>query len=62
MSNTFRPTYRELTSDETVAIDKIKNAASELEALIRLKTGREVSLAITKLEECVMWGVKAFTA
>ena len=63
MASRFRPVYRTLTSDEKALIDAIKSKAEELEDLIdRLKEGRYKSLALTSLEESVMWAVKEATA
>lgn len=59
----FRPTYRALTDEEKALHDRIKEKAVELEALIeQTKPGREKSLAMTKLEESVMWAIKGLTA
>lgn len=69
----FRPRYRTLTSDEVVLHDRIKDAAAELERLLgevnqtrqlgaRQHRPRELALAMTKLEESVMWGIKALTS
>ena len=58
----FRPTYRALTDDEKVLHDEIKTKAADLEALFaRVKGGRYNSLAITTLEQSVMWIVKELT-
>ena len=63
MSNTFRPVYRELTANEIVAIEDIKDAAAELETRIEIAipNGRHRALAMAKLEEAVMWAVKGAT-
>lgn len=59
----FRPRYRALTDDEKALHDAIKNKAAELEALFaKVKPGRYNSLAITSLEQSVMWVVKELTA
>lgn len=62
----FRPAYRELSLEEKGRADEIKSTATKLSLLIHdVKGGtpsREKSLAITKLEESVMWGIKALTA
>jgi hypothetical protein len=62
----FRPIYRQLSDDEKAKADFIKNIATTLSLALReIKDGatsREKSLAITKLEESVMWGIKALTA
>lgn len=62
----FRPAYRALTPDEKVLHDALKAKAAELEDLynrIRLtqNKGRYHALAMTSLEESVMWAVKELT-
>jgi hypothetical protein len=62
MSNRFRPQYRTLAASEAELIDMIKQKAVELEELIEMaKDGRYKSLAMTALEESVMWAVKEIT-
>lgn len=59
----FRPKYRALSDEEKALHDAIKNKAGELEALYsQVKSGRYNSLAITSLEESVMWVVKELTS
>lgn len=59
----FRPTYRALTDDEKALHDALKSKAVELEGLIEtIKAGRYRSLAITSLEEAIMWAVKELTS
>lgn len=59
----FRPRYRALTDDEKALHDEIKNKAAELEALFgKVKGGRYNALAITSLEQSVMWVVKELTS
>lgn len=59
----FRPAYRALTTDEKALHDELKAKAAELEALFeRVKPGRYWALAMTALEESVMWAVKELTA
>lgn len=59
----FRPRYRALTDDEKALHDAIKDKAAELEALFgKVKPGRYNSLAITSLEQSVMWVVKELTS
>ncbi len=59
----FRPQYRALSDEEKQLHDEIKNKAAELEALFaKVKQGRYNSLAITSLEQSVMWVVKELTA
>ena len=59
----FRPKYRALTDDEKALHDALKDKAGELEALFaQVKPGRYNSLAITSLEQAVMWIVKELTS
>lgn len=59
----FRPRYRALTVEEKDLHDLIKTKAVELERLFNdVKPGRYSSLAITSLEESIMWIVKELTA
>lgn len=59
----FRPRYRALTDDERDLHDRIKAAADEMEELYKeVKHGRYHALAITALEESVMWIVKELTS
>jgi hypothetical protein len=59
----FRPRYRALTDDEKALHDKIKAHADAMELLYaEVKPGRYHSLAITSLEQSVMWIVKELTS
>lgn len=59
----FRPTYRALTDKEKALHDAIKSKAVELEQLFnQVKPGRYNSLAITSLEQSIMWIVKELTS
>jgi len=59
----FRPTYRALTEDEKALHDRIKAQAEVLERVFdQIKPGRYHSLAMTALEESVMWAVKELTS
>ena len=59
----FRPKYRALTDDEKALHDEIKDKAAELKAVFsKVKTGRYSSLAMTSLEQSVMWIVKELTS
>jgi len=64
----FRPTYRALSDSEKKLHDDIKAKAVELEDLLGSMTrgdgtrARYHALAMTSLEEAVMWGVKALTS
>lgn len=58
----FRPRYRALTDEEKALHDLIKGRAMLLEeAFSRVKSGRYAALAMTSLEESVMWIVKELT-
>ena len=59
----FRPKYRALSDEEKAIHDEIKDKAAELEAVFgKVKTGRYASLAMTSLEQSVMWIVKELTS
>jgi hypothetical protein len=63
MSDVFRKQHRALTAPELAVIENVKTLAGYLHTQITdsVKAGREKSLALTKLEECVMWAVKGIT-
>lgn len=62
MSSRFRKVYRDLSQDEKKLCSDIKETAEKLEILIEnVPKGREKSIAMTKLEESVMWSIKALT-
>jgi hypothetical protein len=62
-SSRFRPQHRPLSKDEQLLNEALKDKATELEALImRLPPGRYGALALTALEEAVMWAVKELTS
>lgn len=59
----FRPKYRALTDEEKQFHDALKTKASELEDMFnQLKPGRYSSLAMTSLEQALMWAVKELTS
>jgi hypothetical protein len=59
----FRPRYRALTDEEKALHDALKDKAAELETLFgQVKPGRYNSLAMTALEQSLMWIVKELTA
>ena len=65
----FRPRYRALTDDEKAMHDQLKDKAAELESLFgKVKPGRYnapgryYALAMTSLEQAVMWIVKELTS
>jgi hypothetical protein len=63
--NVFRKEYRALTEREKEHIDAIKRVAQALHDRLHTVGGtagfREMAIARTKLEESVMWAVKAIT-
>lgn len=69
MADPFRKQYRELTNDEIVQVQRIKDTAADLYVLFEtdpaVATGAEkaraLALAKTNLEQAVMWAVKAVT-
>ncbi len=59
----FRPKYRALSEAEVALHDEIKTKAAELESLFeRVNQGRYNSLAMTALEQSIMWIVKELTS
>lgn len=61
-SDVMRHNYRELSNEDASRVTGIKNIGAALHAAIDdLPPSREASLAKTKVEECVMWAVKAIT-
>ena len=59
----FRPRYRALTAEEKQLHDDLKAKAVELETLYgKVKPGRYNALAITALEQSLMWIVKELTS
>lgn len=63
VNNVMRHAYRVLTDDEKKAMQDIKDKGLEMHQLFeKLGTSRELSVAKTKIEEAVMWGVKHLTA
>lgn len=63
VNNTMRHQYRVLTEAEKRDMTAIKDKGAEfLDLLSTIKPCRETSLAITKIEEAVMWAVKGLTA
>ena len=66
--STFRKTYRQLSEAEQEHVEQIKDSALALELLIVGRNGpknseqaRHIALAMTNLEQAVMWAVKAYT-
>lgn len=57
--DTFRKVYKPLHEKNSALITAIKEKAEELEALFSNVKSREMSLALTNLEQCTMWSTKA---
>jgi hypothetical protein len=61
-NNVMRHEYRILSDDEKLAMQTIKDVGRDFyERLSCMGESRELSLAKTKIEEAVMWGVKHLT-
>lgn len=61
-NNAVRHTYRVLTDDEKAQMVALKDIGAALIAKCQeIGASRELSLAITKAEEAVMWAVKHVT-
>ncbi len=62
VNNVMRHQYRVLTDAEKAQMQAIKDKGLELHSLIEsIGKSRELSLALTKTEEAVMWAVKHLT-
>lgn len=62
VNNVMRHQYRVLSDVEKQQMQSIKDKGLELHELIKsIGTSRELSIAATKIEEAVMWGVKHIT-
>ena len=67
--STFRKVYRALSPHQLEHVEKIKDTAQALQLLIESERGtshdpdqlRHIALAMTNLEQAVMWAVKAYT-
>lgn len=61
-NNVMRHEYRLLSENEKAQMQSIKDKGLELHGLIEsIGKSRELSLALTKTEEAVMWAVKHLT-
>jgi len=62
VNNVMRHQYRVLSDSEKSQMQAIKDKGLELHSLIDgIGKSRELSLALTKTEEAVMWAVKHLT-
>lgn len=63
VNNAMRHQYRVLSDEEKQQMQAVKDQGLALfELLDGIGQSREISLAKTKVEEAVMWGVKHITA
>lgn len=62
VNNVVRHEYRVLTDDEKVQMRDLKDAGLAFITICRaIGDSRELSLAVTRAEEAVMWAVKHVT-
>ena len=68
MTQRYNPNYRTLTTNEYEYLTIIKKQASDLSEVIissalidGIEGYRELEIALTKLDECVMWATKGIT-
>lgn len=63
VNNVMRHQYRVLTDDEKKAMLDIKDMGLAFVTYLEenVAAGRERSIAVTKMEEAVMWAVKSIT-
>ena len=59
MTDTFRKEYRPLKDENTKLILECKEKDEELEVLFKNVASWEMSLALTNLEQALMWSTKA---
>lgn len=59
MTDTFRKQYKTLSPYNNDLIIQVKDKAEELERIMLEIKSREMSLAMTNLEQCTMWATKA---
>lgn len=60
MKDTFRKTYKQLSAENATLVNEIKEVAEQLEELFyQTNPSRELSLALTNLEQSIMWATKA---
>ena len=63
INNTMRHAYRVLSDAEKANMQAIKDEGLKFHDLVSgMGKSREISLALTKIEEAVMWAVKHITA
>jgi len=59
MKDTFRKEYNPMHPKNTGLIVDIKVMAESIEEVFLKVKNREMSLAMTNLEQCIMWAIKA---
>ena len=59
MSDKFRKVYKQLHEQNSALIVEMKELAEKLDAKFEYVKSREMSLAITNLEQAMMWATKA---
>jgi len=59
MTDTFRKVYKPLHESNSALIVEIKSAFEAVESLLIKVKSREMSVALTNLEQASMWATKA---
>ncbi len=59
MSDKFRKVYKTLNEENSKLITEMKEIAEKLDACFEYVKSREMSLAVTNLEQAMMWATKA---
>lgn len=63
VNNVVRHEYRVLNDDEKARVARLKDLGlAFIETVNGMPRSRETAIAVTKMEEAVMWAVKAATA
>ena len=58
-TDTFKKAYKSMSDENVRLILDMKNKAEELENLMLTINSREMSIALTNLEQSLMWATKA---
>lgn len=63
MEDVFRKEYKPVSAELSEYLLKVKDKAEELYTLLDANpnNGREMSIAKTNLETCIMWAIKGLT-
>ena len=59
MSDKFRKVYKQLNAENSQLIVEMKEIAEKLDNCFEFVKSREMSLAVTNLEQAMMWATKA---